>query len=526
MAEWGPFDVLDNLSPEDLRQRLRSLQAIIDRAPIPIAIAHDPDCRFISANRALAALMGVPSDVNISLTPPAGERPEYRIQRDGQDIPVRELPMQYAIAHRTAVSNEIEIVRADGSVLYVQNDVEPLYDTHGQIYGCVSVCVDLTDRKAAEMGLRDADRRKDEFLATLSHELRNPLAPIRSAIEVIRLARGDDELVEKARATMERQLAQLVRITDDLLDVARITQNKVHLQRERIDLRVVLQSAIEATRPMIDAQAHALTVDVPERPIWIDADLTRIAQALSNLLSNAAKYTETGGQITVAASSNEEAAIVTVTDTGIGIPRAMLPRIFDMFTQLQAHRDRTYGGLGIGLTLSRRLVQLHGGTITAASDGPGRGSQFTICLPLAGLGVETEGEAADAAATARAARCRVLVAEDNPDAAEMMSLMLGMKGHDVRVAADGEEAVAIGLAFEPQIAFVDIGMPRLDGFEVARRLRERFGRRVLLVALTGWGQDEDRRRSREAGFDHHLTKPPEPDVLDQLIAERMRERDA
>ena len=245
--------------------------------------------------------MGVPSDVNISLTPPAGERAQYRIQRDGKDIPVRELPMQYAIAHRTAVSNEIEIVRADGSVLYVQNDVEPLYDTHGQIYGCVSVCVDLTDRKLAEIGLRDADRRKDEFLATLSHELRNPLAPIRSAIEVIRLARGDDELIEKARATMERQMAQLVRITDDLLDVARITQNKILLQRERIDLRAVLQSAIEATRPMIDAQAHTLTVEAPERPIWVDADFTRIAQALSNLLSNAAKYTEPGGQISMAA---------------------------------------------------------------------------------------------------------------------------------------------------------------------------------------------------------------------------------
>jgi PAS domain S-box-containing protein len=525
MAEWGPFDVLDNLSPEDLRQRLRSLQAIIDRAPIPIAIAHDPDCRFIFANRALAVLMGVPSDVNISLTPPAGERAQYRIQRDGQDIPVPELPMQYAIANRTAVSNEIEIVRADGSVLYVQNDVEPLYDTHGEIYGCVSVVVDLTDRKLAEMGLRDADRRKDEFLATLSHELRNPLAPIRAAIEVIRLARGDDELIEKARATMERQLVQLVRITDDLLDVARITQNKILLQRERIDLRAVLQSAVEATRPMIDGQAHALTVQTPERPIWIDADFTRIAQALSNLLSNAAKYTEPGGRISIAAASDDQGATVTVTDNGIGIPRPLLPQIFDMFTQLQAHRDRTYGGLGIGLTLSRRLVQLHGGTVTASSDGPGRGSRFTVRLPLASVAAEAERAGADHAG-ARVARCRVLVAEDSPDAAEMMSLMLGMKGHDVRVAADGEEAVAIGVAFEPQIAFVDIGMPRMDGFEVARRLRERLGRRVRLVALTGWGQDEDRRRSREAGFDHHLTKPPEPEVLDQLIAECTQERGA
>ena len=525
MAEWGPFDVLDNLSPEELRQRLRSLQAIIERAPIPIAIAHDPECRFIFANSALASLIGVPKDANISLTPPVGEKSRYRIQRGGKNIAPDELPMQYAIAHRTAVSNEIEIVRADGSVLYVQNDVEPLYDTHGQIYGCVSVVVDLTERKLAEMGLRNADRRKDEFLATLSHELRNPLAPIRSAIEVIRLARGDQELIERARATMERQLLHLVRITDDLLDVARITQDKVQLQRERIDLRAVLQSAIEATRPMIDAQAHTLTVDMPEGPIWADVDFTRIAQAVSNLLSNAAKYTEPGGHIGVAASSDAGIATIIVSDTGVGIPPALLPRTFDMFTQLQAHRDRTYGGLGIGLTLSRRLVQLHGGSIDAASEGPGRGSQFTIRLPVETILQGTEVRPADEA-TARHVGCRVLVAEDSPDAAEMLSLMLSIKGHDVRVAADGEQAVAIGSEFQPQIAFVDIGMPRLNGFEVARQLRDVLGRRVLLVALTGWGQDEDRRRSREAGFDHHLTKPPEPDVLDQLIAECTPKRGA
>jgi PAS domain S-box-containing protein len=519
MAEWGPFDVLDNLSPDELRQRLHSLQAIIDRAPIPIAIAHDPECRFIFANRALASLIGVSMDENISLTPPAGERPQYRIQRGGKDIAPGELPMQYAIAQRTAVSNEIEIVRTDGSVLYVQNDVEPLFDTRGQIYGCVSVCVDLTDRRRAEMGLRDADRRKDEFLATLSHELRNPLAPIRTAIEVIRLARGDQELIERARATMQRQLLHLVRITDDLLDVARITQNKVQLRRERIDLRAVLHSAIEATRSMIDAQGHTLAVQLPEYPVWANVDFTRIAQALANLLSNAAKYTEPGGHISVALSSDAGDATITVTDTGIGIPPAFLPRIFDMFTQLQAHRDRTYGGLGVGLTLARRLLQLHGGTVTASSEGQGHGSQFTIRLPLETITQGTEARSKGDDAAPSIIGCRVLIAEDSPDAAEMMSLMLGMKGHDVRVAADGEQAVAIGRTFDPQIAFVDIGMPRMDGFEVARRLRDLLGRSVLLVALTGWGQDDDRRRSREAGFDHHLTKPPEPEVLDQLIAE-------
>jgi PAS domain S-box-containing protein len=522
MAEWGPFDVLDDLNPEELRQRLHSLQAIIDRAPVPIAIAHDPECRFIFANRALASLIGLPSDVNISLTPPAGEQPPYRIQQNGKDIPSDELPMQYAIAHRTAVSNEIDIVRADGSVLYVQNDVEPLYDTHGQIYGCVSVCVDHTDRKRAEMGLRDADRRKDEFLATLSHELRNPLAPLRSAVEVIRLARGDQELVERARATIERQLLHLVRITDDLLDVARITQNKVQLRRERIDLRTVLQSAIEATRPMLDTQMHSLTVHVPESPIWVDVDFTRIAQAVSNLLSNAAKYTEPRGHITVTASSSATDATIGVSDTGIGIPPELLPRIFDMFTQLQAHRDRTYGGLGIGLTLARRLVKLHGGTITASSAGLGRGSEFTIRLPLDTVARVSEARADVVDRASRSVGCRILVAEDSPDAAEMLSLMLGIKGHDVRVAADGKQAVAIGSTFKPQIAFVDIGLPLMDGFEVARQLRDLLGGRIVLVALTGWGQDEDRRRSRDAGFDHHLTKPPEPDVLDQLIADCMQ----
>src|SRR5216110_318225 len=230
MVRWGLFNVLDGLNAEELRQRLASLQAIIARAPVPIAIAHDPECRFISANHALSSLLRLSDDANISLTPPPGAQPPYRIQQNGRDLSADELPMQYAIAHRTAVANDIEIVLADGTVVYVQNDVEPLFDTHGRIYGCVSVCVDLTHRRLAEMALRDADRRKDEFLATLSHELRNPLAPMRAAIEVIRLARGDDELIEKARATMERQMVQLVRITDDLLDVARITQNKILLQ--------------------------------------------------------------------------------------------------------------------------------------------------------------------------------------------------------------------------------------------------------------------------------------------------------
>jgi signal transduction histidine kinase len=518
MVPAGPFDGVDEASPEELRQRLHSLHALIDRAPVPIAIAHDPACHTITANRALAALLRLPVSANISLTPPPGETVPYRIQRDGSDIPADELPMQYAIAQRARVSNEIEIVRADGSILYVKNDVEPLFDTRGHVYGCVSVVVDLTDRKMAEMALLDADRRKDEFLATLSHELRNPLAPIRAAVEVMRLAHNDVQLVEKARATIERQLLHLVRITDDLLDVARITQNRVELRRERLDLRAVIDGAIEVCRPMIDAQGLVLTVEIPPQPLWVVADLTRLSQAFSNLLNNAAKYTERGGQIRVSMDARDGIARVVVADTGLGIPPDLLPRIFEMFTQLQAHRARAKGGLGIGLTLARRLIELHGGTIEAFSEGAGRGSRFTVKLAAAADVNDGAGDVSPLDSEPPSRPCRILIAEDNPDAAEMLKLMLSFKGHDVRVAGDGLEAIAIAGEFQPEIAFVDIGMPRLDGYGAARGIRERLGSRVVLVAVTGWGQDEDKERSRGAGFDHHVTKPPEPDVLERLIA--------
>ncbi len=516
MAHSGPFDALDDVSPEELRQRLHALQALIARAPVPIAIAHDPECRFISANRALAALLRLPDDANVSLTPPQGQHPPYRIQHNGKDIPQHELPMQYAIAHRTPVSNEIELVLSDGTVVYVQNDVEPLYDTHGEIYGCVSVCVDLTARRQAEQTLREADRRKDEFLATLSHELRNPLAPIRTAVEVMRLARADPEIVENARTTVERQLMHLVRITDDLLDVARITQGKVELRRERLDVRAVVQTAIEATRPLIDAHGHVLTVDLGRQPITADADYTRLAQVFANLLNNAAKFTPGAGQIRVTAAVENGVANVTISDSGVGVPAEMLPRIFDMFTQLQAHRDRTYGGLGIGLTLAKRLVELHGGAIEARSEGPNRGTTFVVSLPCVPL-ADRDSATPARSASRPTAGARVLVADDNADTADMMRVMLGIKGHEVRTAADGVQALELAESFDPDIAFLDIGMPQLDGYETARRIRERLGTRIRLVALTGWGQDEDKRRSQEAGFDHHLTKPPNPETLDRLI---------
>jgi signal transduction histidine kinase/ActR/RegA family two-component response regulator len=509
------FEPPDDATPDELRARLRALADLVARAPVPIAVAHDADCRFISANDALARLLGVPTHANISLTPPLGERPLYRIQRHGRDIPPNELPMQYAVAQRAHVANDIEIVRPDGSVIYVQNDVEPLYDRHGHVCGCVSVCVDMTARKGVEDVLRDADRRKDEFLATLSHELRNPLAPIRNALEVIRRARHDPALTDHALAIMERQVQQLVRLTDDLLDVSRITRNKIELRHDWVDLWSVVRSAIEAIEPLSNAAGHVLTVELPPYPLWVYADFTRLAQAFANLLNNAVKYTDRGGRIVVSAEIEGNEAAVSVADTGIGIDPELLPSIFDMFVQVDQGSGRARSGLGIGLALTKRLVELHDGHIIARTGGPGAGATFIVRLPLATLAKEDHpvGEVAQPAG-----RCRVLVAEDIPDAAEMMRLMLACMGHDVRVAADGVQAVTIAQEFQPQVGFLDIGMPRMDGYEAARQIRSALGRRVLLVALTGWGQEEDQRRAYAAGFDRHVTKPAEPSALESIIA--------
>ncbi|HXD16247.1 MAG TPA: ATP-binding protein [Vicinamibacterales bacterium] len=514
------FEPPDDATAEDLRGRLRAMADLVARAPVPIAVAHDADCRFISANDALGRLLGVPPEVNISMTPRAGEHPLYRIQHNGRDLPPNELPMQYAIAHRTHVTNDIEIVRADASVVYVQNDVEPLYDRRGQVCGCVSVCVDLTDRRRVEMVLREADRRKDEFLATLSHELRNPLAPIRNAVELMRRAGHDPHIAERALAIMERQLHQLVRLTDDLLDVSRITRDTIELRRDRIDLRAVLRSALETIDPLSHAAGHDLTVDLPQTALWVYADFTRLAQAFVNLLNNAVKYTDRGGHISLDVLVEGGGAVVSLRDTGIGIEPALLPRIFDMFVQIDPGSTRARSGLGIGLALTRRLIELHEGSIEARSDGAGAGTTFVVRLPLVAA-AERHDHVDELVPTPTASRCRVLVAEDIPDAAEMMRMMIDCMGHDVRVATDGIEAVAIAEDFSPQIALLDIGMPRMDGYEAARRIRLALGNQVMLVALTGWGQEDDQRRAFAAGFDRHLTKPAEPDVLEDLIASAM-----
>ncbi|WP_170319375.1 GAF domain-containing protein [Polyangium spumosum] len=367
--------------------------------------------------------------------------------------------------------------------------------------------------------LREQDRRKDEFLATLAHELRNPLAPIRTGLSLLQMAR-DEGQGRRVREMMERQVGHMVRMVDDLLDVSRITRGKVELRKERVELAVVLESALETSRPLIEAAGHVFLVSLPDEPLWLSADPTRLSQILANLLNNAAKYTPAGGRIRLAAAREGAQMVVRVEDTGVGIPADMLPKVFDMFTQVGRSIERAQGGLGIGLTLVRRLVELHGGTVEATSEGPSRGSMFTVRLPL-GAAEETpaaNGPSGGLPTSGAAKGLKVLVVDDNVDGAESLAELLKLSGHETEVAHTGPAALVAARTFEPDVVFLDIGLPGMTGYEVARRLRaeEALGQ-VVLVALTGWGTEEDRRQAREAGFDHHLTKPVDVGEVQRIV---------
>jgi PAS domain S-box-containing protein len=367
--------------------------------------------------------------------------------------------------------------------------------------------------------LREADSRKDEFLATLVHELRNPMAPIRNGLQVMKLARGDLETIEDAQAVVERQVTQLVRLVDDLMDVSRITRGKIELRKTRIDLAKVVQHAIETSRPLIEGSGQEFTLVIRSAPILVDADATRLAQVFSNLLNNAAKYTEPGGQVLMRVEREDQEAVVRVRDTGAGIPAHMLTQVFEMFKQVDQSLERSQGGLGVGLTLVKRLVEMHGGTVEARSAGQGSGSEFVVRLPMVTSPAGEQDRADDSTAAAPPGR-RILVVDDNRDSALSLATMLKIMGNETQTAYDGLEALQIAESFRPQVVLLDIGMPRLNGYDVASRIRLAPGNQeVILVAVTGWGQDEDRRRSKEAGFDFHIVKPVEPAVLERLLTE-------
>ncbi|MEO7337810.1 MAG: ATP-binding protein, partial [Caldimonas sp.] len=393
---------------------------------------------------------------------------------------------------------------------------------------------DITRRRQAEDDLRraaaelaESDRRKTEFLATLAHELRNPLAPLRNGLHVMRLADDDRVAIGKARDMMERQLGHMVHLVDDLLDVARISSGKLELRKERVTIHRLVSAAVEASLPMVDAGRHELTVQMPDESLLLDADPTRITQVVSNLLNNSAKYTPPGGRIRLSVHADGMAVVLEVVDNGLGISAEALPSVFDMFNRGSGTTDRTQGGLGIGLSIVRRLVELHGGSVSARSAGPGKGSRFEVRLPLVEAPRPAVGTTPEpAAATPPTDRpLRILLADDNVDAAESLAAILEINGHVTRVAHDGIAAVETAQAFSPDIAFIDIGMPGRNGYEVARLLKTLPGlESTLLVALTGWGGALDRSRSREAGFHAHLTKPAEPEAIEGLVQKVARAR--
>jgi signal transduction histidine kinase len=374
----------------------------------------------------------------------------------------------------------------------------------------------------SEARLLEANRRKDEFLATLAHELRNPLAPVRNAIHYLKLRGPGTPDVQWASDVIDRQVGAMGRLIDDLMDVSRINQGRIELKRERVALDLVLADAVETTQPQIDGAGHKLTVLQPPVKLMVDADRARLAQAFANLLSNAAKYTDPGGQIEVRAVSDGGMAVVTIQDSGIGIAPHRLESVFEMFSQEEPALARSRGGLGIGLALTRRLLQLHGGEVGATSEGAGKGSVFRVVLPLAAVVAEEAPAAAPRKPASAEGRLRILVADDNRDAAETLGMLLEVMGHEVHLVHDGEAAVAAAASFDPELVLLDIGMPGLNGYETCRRIREQAGgAQRTLVAVTGWGQPHDVQAAKEAGFDRHLVKPVDMEALMGLISARV-----
>ncbi len=419
------------------------------------------------------------------------------------------------------LANHTILIARDGAERPLDDSAAPIRGADRVVTGAALVFRDITERKIVEDALNEADRRKDDFIALLAHELRNPLAPIRNGLQVMRLAGGDVNALAPARAMMERQLGHMVRLIDDLLDVSRINRNKMELRRTRILLSDIVSNAVETARPVVEAAGHELTVSLPPDPLFLDADLTRLAQVFSNLLTNSAKYTDGGGHIWLSAASENGAVTVSVRDNGIGIPADALPHIFDMFSQVDRPVERSTGGLGIGLALVKGLVEMHGGTVAAASAGQGRGSVFSVTLPV--LESLPEGQAAAApgqAPSPRGPRRRILVVDDNRDSADSMTMMLRLLGNEVRTAYDGVEAMEHAEAFRPQVILMDVGMPKLNGLQATQLIREReWGGDMRIIALTGWGQDGDRDRSRDAGCDGHLVKPVNLADLQKLLDE-------
>ena len=432
--------------------------------------------------------------------------------------------IQQVVETKQPVKDETSYTSAMGERQYEYIFV-PVLGANGEVEAVAGSTRDITERKRVEEALRDADRRKDEFLATLAHELRNPLAPISNSLQLLKMPRVDEATVRQTRDMMERQVHQLVRLVDDLLDVSRVMRGKIELRREPVELTTVVARAVETVQPLIKVQGHSLDISIPPESLLLDADPVRLAQVVGNLLTNSAKYTEPNGHIWLSAQREGVEAVLRVRDDGIGIAPDVLPHVFELFLQVDHAATRSQGGLGIGLTLVKNLVEMHGGTVEARSAGLGEGCEFVVRLPLVSherrepARIMEDVPLQDAPSSGH----RLLVVDDNVDAAVSLSMLLRLHGHEVRVAHDGPTALKLAASYRPHLVFLDIGMPGMDGCEVARRLRQLPGlERVVLAALTGWGQQDDRRRTAEAGFNHHLVKPPERKVVEGLLADLKR----
>ena len=455
--------------------------------------------------------------------PPQSFGPNRRISHavHPDDVPALETAF-----HRAMTTGDFEAeyraVRPNGSVVWIADRGRVVKDSNNQPTRILGISADLTRRKGLEEALIESDRRKDEFLATLAHELRNPLAPIRYAVKVVEMKGPEIPELRWAIEVIERQTQHMARLVDDLLDVNRITRNKLELRKENVELSSIIAAAVEASQPMIEDNRQHLEVRIPTEPIVLEADVVRLAQVFSNLLNNASKYSKLpngGGTISLSARRDGTSTTVSIRDSGIGIAAPMLPKIFEMFTQVGRSIGQSEGGLGIGLALAKRLVEMHGGNIEARSDGLGKGSEFVVRLPVRQSKEEEVKVLAETTGSPEQVRKhRILIADDNQDVVESFQVMLHMLGHEVETALDGLEAIEKAQQFQPEVIVLDIGMPNLDGVETARRLRQQpWARHVVLIAITGWGDDNNKRESAEAGFDVHLVKPVDPMALVDVL---------
>ena len=512
--------LLRALHESEQRERLRAneLESVMDATPAAVFIAHDTGCVNVTANAQASRLLRMPRGANPSLSVP-GEHP-FRVFAGGAELAADQLPLQVAAASgQEVIGSELELRFDDGGALHVLMNAVPLRGNDGAVIGSAAAFVDITAQKSNAQELERQARHKDEFLAVLAHELRNPLAAIQAGLELLKIHGNGNTQMVRTRDIMQRQMAHMVRLIDDLLDVARISSGKLELQRETVQVRDIVDAAIELCRGEIEHRRHHLHLALPPEALYVQADRVRLTEVICNLLHNAVKYTPDGGDISLSAGLEDGEVVVRVADNGVGIAPESLPQVFTMFAQAEDARAQRKGGLGVGLALASRIVALHGGSITADSAGQGQGSTFTVRqaavpAPLAAVEHET-------AQPARIAPLRILVLDDNADAASTMGAMLEAHGHAVRLAFTGAAALETLAQFDADIAILDIGLPDISGHEVARRIRARGGeRQPFLVALSGWGSEADRQQSEIAGIDLHLTKPVTMDAIERLILAR------